>query len=125
MTREINRRRSSGLSLVELMIGTVIALILVLVVLETFVSSEAQRRTTAGINEAQVNGLFALSVIERDLRMAGNGVVSSSAALNCPLTRAYNDAASPTIYELRWAPVLITDGGAGSDQITMLYSNSP
>lgn len=116
MTCQTGIKRCRGLSLIDLMIGTVIGMILLVFVMQLFLTSESRRRTTTSVNEAQVNGLFALSIVERYTRMAG--------VMNCPIVRAYNKNASPTIFELRWAPILITDGGNASDQLTVLYSNS-
>lgn len=77
--------RQHGLSLVELMVGVVVALIAVIVIMQVFQLSEGQRRTTTGSDDAQITGAIVLTQLQRDLRQAGNGF-SNANLLGCDLT---------------------------------------
>lgn len=114
-------RRESGFSLVELMVGVVIGLLAVVVMFQVFAVSEGQRRTTTGSGDAQQNGVSALFLIERDVRMAGYGI-GYFPLLGCKAKGYYRKTAQP--FTLTVAPVLLKDGGAaGSDELTIMYGN--
>ncbi|MDR7331072.1 PilW family protein [Roseateles asaccharophilus] len=68
--------RVRGFSLVELLVGIVVAMAAVLVVTQVFRVSEGQRRTTSGGDDAQTTGAIALSLLQRELRQAGQGLMS-------------------------------------------------
>jgi type IV pilus assembly protein PilW len=126
-TNPRHHRKSTGISLVEIMVGLVIGMLAVLVIYQVFADSEARKRTTTSTNDAQFNGMVSLLSIDRDVRQAGYGYASGSAAttiMGCSV-RAYNQDATPTAINFRLVPVLITDGGPGlSDKITVTYSTS-
>lgn len=63
---------SRGLSLVELMVAMAISLILLLGVIQIYVSSTATSRAQEGLSRVQENARFALDAMQRDLRMAGH-----------------------------------------------------
>lgn len=63
--------QQKGLTLVELMIGMVIAIILLSGVAEIFIGSKQTYRYQAGMARLQENGRFALDSFASDLRMAG------------------------------------------------------
>ena len=111
-------RSNQGFSLVEIMVGMVIALISTLIVMQVFATFEGQKRTTTGGADAQTNGSLALFTIERDLRMAGYGFNSTN-ALGCRVNRAFNGA---SLTPLTLAPVLISHAVSG-DIITITASN--
>ncbi len=73
--------RERGFSLVELMVGIVVAMAAVLVVTQVFRVSEGQRRATMGTDDAQTTGAIALSMLQRDLRQAGQGLMSPQLVL--------------------------------------------
>lgn len=76
--------RARGFSLVELLVGIVVAMAAVLVVTQVFRVSEGQRRTTSGGDDAQTTGAIALSLLQRELRQAGQGIVTAQ-LLMCQL----------------------------------------
>lgn len=131
------KNRVKGLSLIELLVGMAIAMIASIVIFQVFSTSEAiKRRTTAG-NDAQQSGSYALYVLERHISMAGAGfarvprvmgcavVINAGAQARIPAGGAYPAPFSGVIpATLRWAPILIVDGGADSDAlITMAGQN--
>jgi type IV pilus assembly protein PilW len=119
-----------GFSLVELMVGMVIALLGTLVIFQVFAVSEGQKRTTTSGSDAQQNGAIAMYMLERAVRTAGAGMTSTDYLLGCPLSLAGTAIAAPTVAPappapILAAPVLITDGGGGnSDSITLMYGNA-
>jgi type IV pilus assembly protein PilW len=131
MTKHTSRSRSAGFSLVELMVGVIIAILGSIVIFQVFAVSEKYKRTSVSGSDAQQNGLLALYSIERDLRMAGYGV-NDPTHLGCNVL-AYNDTRTTTNFNFALQPVLVTQGagnnattgvGAASDTITVLYGNS-
>ncbi|MDA0190077.1 MAG: hypothetical protein OSW77_07035 [Proteobacteria bacterium] len=118
------RARVAGFGLVELMVGLVVGLITTLVITQVFASFEGQKRTTSGVGDIQTNGAFAVYQIEREVRMAGYGLVGTGGLL-CPLGAnvAVDAYAAPAAAPL--APAHIVDGGAGPDTLTVARSASP
>ncbi|GAO37780.1 hypothetical protein SCT_3218 [Sulfuricella sp. T08] len=112
--------------MVEIMVGMIIGLIGTLVVLQVFTVFEGQKRTTTTGSDAQTNGALALYTIERDVRMAGYG--TSASALDCSSFFSYYDngtSAPGPLNGFSTTPLRITDGGMGSDSISIQYSTSP
>lgn len=121
--------RNRGLTLIEVMIGMVIGLIGIIIITQVYLVNENYKRSTTGAGGAQVNGAIALYTLERDLRMAGYGIANSD-ALGCGQIQYYYNgvyssppgSASGALPPMVLAPVVITDGGAGPDTITVMYS---
>ncbi len=109
-------RPSSGFGLIEIMVAIVISLLASLAIYQTFSTSEGFRRATLG--NAQSSGGIAIMQIQKDLERSGYGI-GSKRALNCNVV---SKNANYTGFAL--VPVLITSVTGGSDQITLLYSNS-
>lgn len=78
-------RREAGFSLIEVMVGLLIGMLSVILIMQVFASSEGNKRTTTGGDDAQINGNIALYGLERDIREAGYGLNSLS-LLGCSLT---------------------------------------
>ncbi|MCV2359497.1 PilW family protein [Paucibacter sp. TC2R-5] len=114
-------RRSKGFSLIELMVGIVVAMAAVIVVMQVFKMSEGARRTTTGGDDAQTIGAIALTVLQRDLRQAGQGLTNPN-LLNCDLLLR----AGVTLNGL--APLTINHadipaGDAGTDTLLIVYGS--
>jgi type IV pilus assembly protein PilW len=117
----LSMRRESGFSLVELMVGMVIGLLAVVVMFQVFSVSESQRRTTTGSGDAQQNGVTALFLMERDVRMAGYGIAYFP-LLGCNAKGYYRKTA--TAFNFTVVPVKLKDGGAHApDELTFVYGN--
>lgn len=115
------RRLALGVTLIELMIGLVLGMVVVLVVAQVLSFAEGQRRATTGGSDAQVNGALALYTLQREIQMAGYGLISDRDALGCPV-RAQHTATGLQNWVL--APVIITDGANGaSDTITVMTAD--
>lgn len=68
----ISRRRTRGVSLIELMISMVIGLIIMLAVVQIFAASRTASRLSEGLARVQENSRFAMDSLQRELRMAGH-----------------------------------------------------
>ena len=121
------RRRHTGFSMVELMVGVVIAILVVIIVMQALAVFEAQRRRTSGGSDSSINGALALFQIERDLRMTGYGLMAPTGML-CPLgiNIYYNGTTvSDGATGSGLVPIVITDGVSGApDQIRIVRSDS-
>lgn len=121
------RARMSGMSLMEILIAMAIGLIGIVVITQTYLVNENYKRSTTSAGGAQTNGALALFSIEREARMAGWGI-SWSTALGCTNIQWYynGDYSNPPgggLPALTLAPIVITDGGAGPDTITIMYGS--
>ena len=119
--------QNSGFGLVEIMVGMVIGLMSTLAIMQVVSAFEERKRNTTGGADAQTNGSMALYNIKRDVEMAGYGTPVFSHA-NSPLLCATQptfdhdaDAGTPAIDLF---PIVITDGGAGSDRIAIRYGRT-
>ncbi len=111
-------RRPHGFSLIEIMVGIVIGLIAVLVIYQIFAAAEGIKRNTTGAGDAQQNGLLSSFMLSIELANASNGIaVAVKDLMTCPAT------ADPAT-SFRPIPILITDGGANSDEFVVFYSQS-
>lgn len=114
-----------GFSLVEIMVALVIGMIAMIVVMQIYGASEANKRTTTGGDDAQISGALGLFGLQRDLRQAGYGIGSYN-LLGCNVTLR------PGIVLNTMAPVTINHpsitGLAGQDPNTdtllIVYGNS-
>jgi type IV pilus assembly protein PilW len=115
----------SGMSLMEILIAMAIGLIGIVVITQTYLVNENYKRSTISAGGAQTNGALALFSIEREARMAGWGI-SWGAALGCNNIQWYynGDYSNPPgggLPAITLAPVVIADGGAGPDTVTIMY----
>jgi type IV pilus assembly protein PilW len=115
--------RQAGFTLIELMVGIALALITTVIVAQVMWAAEGSRRTTTQGSDAQVNGALALYTMQRDLQMAGYGVVNNPDTLGCQVRGQYD---THPVRTFTLAPVIIAAGGAAnaSDSITVLRSGS-
>ena len=116
--------RERGFSLVEVMVAMLIGLIGTIIIFQVFAISEAQKRSTTGVSDAQQNGLLALFTLEREARLSGYGV-NYEPLLGCTV-RAY-DGGPPVRGDFTFtlAAVQITNGAGGApDSLTFVYGSS-
>lgn len=112
--------RSSGLSLIDLLVGLAIGMAATLVIVNVMVMFDARRRSVGGNADAQINAAFASAWLTRELRAAGHGL-GPSTALGCLTHRAVPGTpdASFTL-----APVIITQGEDGAPDTLHLLAAS-
>jgi len=121
MNANMQKSRSLGFSLVEIMVGLVIGLLATLVIMQVFSVFEGQKRATTGGADAQTNGGVAIYTIQREASMAGYGMPVFSIqnpALRCDPLPTHPVGGAGLF------PVLITEGGAGSDTLTIRYGST-
>jgi type IV pilus assembly protein PilW len=130
------RAASRGFTLVEILVGLVLAMICIIIMYQVFAVFESQRRTTVAGGSAQSAGHLAMYAIERDTRLAGLGLLyvsrpdffEYSGEITCPGgVRTYSattggvgwaDGARPTL------PVRVTEGGGNPDSFSILFGPS-
>jgi type IV pilus assembly protein PilW len=118
-------KKSAGFSLVEIMVAMVISLLGMLIMLQVYSNSEAQKRTTAGGDDAQNAGAIALYGLQRDIQQSGWGI-SSINLLGC---NAQLRAGPPAVTLNAIAPVTInhasiTGQDANTDTLVIVSGNS-
>ncbi len=118
----VNARRQAGISIVEMMVGLMVGMLVTLSAWGTVMFYEANRRTGIGGNSALENGLATALAIQRDVKSAGLGFVFAGVPACATLNVFHNGVTTADGTAL--APVTITDGGAGSDQVSVAYSGS-
>lgn len=129
MFKRNSPERQSGFSLIEIMVGLVIGMLAVIIILQMFSNAEASKRTTAGGNDAQINASIALYNLEREIRMAGYGL-SSTSLLACTLSfTPSGESAAVTLSAV--APVIVNPptsqvpaGDANTDTLLVMYGSS-
>ncbi len=119
-----------GLSLVEIMVGVVIAMIGIVVIFQMLAVAEERKRTASSGSDVQVTGVIAMSNLERDLREAGYGFASAgfdagvTPVMGCTVD-AYDSGRPVAVFSFRLTPIQIVQGaGAASDTIVVLRGNS-
>jgi len=118
-----SQRFQTGLSLVELLVGILIGLVATLAISNLFSGFEARKRMIAGGADAQSSGVLAMYYMQRDAQNAGYGLPlynsSDPSPLLCPINTSINQGG--VIINL--SPVVIVDGGTGSDIVRIRYGN--
>lgn len=118
-----SQRLQSGFSLVELLVGLAIGLVATLAISNLFTGFEARKRTITGGSDAQSNGVLAMYYVQRDAQNAGYGLPlynsSDPSPLLCPIDTSINQGG----VVINLSPVVIVDGGAGSDIVRIRYGN--
>ncbi|MDN3921115.1 PilW family protein [Roseateles violae] len=116
------RRAVAGFTLIELMVGMAVGLLATLVIAQVLSTAEGFKRSATSGSDAQINGGLSIYAIQRQLKMAGYGLVTEGAAQGCTLSSAYGTATMPPTL----APVIITAGANGaSDSLRILASSKP
>lgn len=136
MTERTVRQR--GLSLIELMVAMIIALVTSIAIFQLMASFEAQRRRTSAGSDSQQQGAIAAYLLERVLRQAGAGMAQGARLWGCQLVARRDSTAVlprssawPVPFEglpqqLRAAPVLAFAGGAGApDTLLVMHGTAP
>lgn len=130
------RTAPHGFTLVEVMVGLVLGMIAIIVMYQVFAVFEGQRRTTVAGGDAQTSGHLSMYNIERNLRLAGLGLIHvgkpdfdtyDGQVMCAGGMRTY----SASTGGVQWAdgtrpvaPIRITDGGSGSDAVTAYFGPS-
>ena len=117
-------RRARGFSMVELMVGLVLAMIVGIIVMQALAFYENQKRVTSGGSDSAINGAIALFQVKREARMAGFGLTSPSGLL-CGLGVNVYYNGTTVMNGATLVPLSIAEGASGApDQIRFARSQS-
>jgi type IV pilus assembly protein PilW len=116
-TKRVSQR---GLSIIELMVGVVIALLVGLAATQSAITFTATQRQGVGAGGLAVNASTVMSAIKDDLAAAGLGFFGSSAYLCDRLNLSVNGAIISD--GALFSPLSVTRAAAG-DQIDVIYGN--
>ncbi|XXF11165.1 PilW family protein [Pseudomonas sp. D2-3] len=123
-------RSQAGLSLIELMIAMALSLLLMLGVLQIFLSSKQTYTANSALSRMQESGRFAMDFITYDLRNAGykgecfsdvNALVANSTDDRINLNQALKGWDAQTSLP-SWPTNLSTDKTAGTDSIIIKHA---
>lgn len=118
-----------GFTIVELMVALVISMLVSTAIYAIFIQSEAQQRRTSDNGDMWQQARIAMTMIQRDVAMAGYGLGNNT---GCTVGAYYSNGTTSRNYSYALMPILSLDpapsspitGPSGSDQITVIYSNS-
>lgn len=125
-TRYPARRRSRGMTLIEILVGVLIGLLGILVIFQVLAVSEDRKRTTVHGSDAQSAGAIALYQLQREVQLGGYGFAGAHTKQIGCLVRAWDlgPPASKAI-DFRLYPVEIVQGAAGApDTLRVLWGSS-
>ena len=120
------RRGSSaqrGFSLIEVLVGMLIAMVGVIIMMEVLLTSEQRTRTTGTGNDALSSGAVMLHMMKKDLVQAGYGI-NSLALLGCNVTLPGHNAVIP-LAPVVINPAVIPAGDANTDRLLVFYGTDP
>jgi type IV pilus assembly protein PilW len=132
-----SHRSALGFSMVELLVGVVIALVGTVAIMQAFTQSEGLRRSTGNMADSQSNGLIGLFTIERDLQQAGMGFTNLR-SMGCTISASAAPVSNMNGLALVPAAIIpagvvagsvdnvwnIPPGDSGSDMLVVAYGNS-
>jgi type IV pilus assembly protein PilW len=118
-------RRQQGFSLIDVMVGIVVALIAVLVIYQVFDVAEGIKRNATGAGDAQQNGLLSTFMMALQAADSGANIAVVADELDaCP--KGDGSSQSDVKATLRPFPIIITDSGddAASDSFVVNYGSA-
>lgn len=119
-TPHISRQR--GFSLVEILIGMLIAMIGVVIMMEVLLTSDQRTRTTTTGNDALSSGAVMMHMMQRDLVQAGYGINSMS-LLGCNLTLPNAKVIPLAPVVINPAVALVAAGDPNTETMLIFYSS--
>jgi len=115
-------RFQRGLSLIEILIGMLIAMIGIVIMMEVLITSEQRTRTTNSGNDAISAGAVTLHMLMTDLKQAGYGF-NSATALGCNLTLPTGATVPLAPVVINPASALVPAGDANTDTLLVIIGN--
>jgi len=120
--------RSTGIGLVEIMVGIVIGMLAIIVIMQVFSLSEGRRRSSISGSDAEGNGAIMLYQLQRDISQAGYGM-SGTDLFNCATQWQPSNESTDIATPVPLAPVTINSsiipaGDINTDTLLVMYGNS-
>lgn len=119
-TPHLSRQR--GFSLIEILIGMLIAMVGVVIMMEVLLTSEQRTRTTTTGNDALSSGAVMMHMMQRDLVQAGYGINSMS-VLGCSLTLPNGKVIPLAPVVINPAAALVAAGDPNTDTLLVFYGS--
>lgn len=116
------RRGSSGFSIVEIMVGMVIAMVGIVIMAAVLINSEERNRTTASGNDAFSSGAIMLHMLQKDLQQAGYGMNTLN-LLNCNLTLPSGASVPLAPAVVNPSTTLLPAGDTNTDRLLVAFGN--
>jgi type IV pilus assembly protein PilW len=118
-------RTQSGITFIEVLVSTVIALFAGLAIVQTFAMAEGYRRTGTSAGDASFSGALGIYLIDHDLGVAGYGI-NTATYLGCATTGADVSTGTTRNINFTLAPAQITPGinATTPDSITLVASGT-
>jgi type IV pilus assembly protein PilW len=118
-------KRQRGLSLIEVLVSTVIALFAALAIVQTFAVAEGYRRTGTSGGDASFSGALGIYLIEHDMSVAGYGI-NTAAYLGCATSGSDVSTGTARPFNFTLAPAQIAPGATVTtpDAITLVASGT-
>ena len=123
-THITTRSRSSGLTIIEILVGVAIGLIGIVAIFQAVAVWSKHTASTSSGGDAQVAGTLALFNIERDIKQAGHGFGrAQTPVMGCNV--AATDTSPARVFNFNLSPVAIAASAGGApDTISVLYGDS-
>ena len=117
-------QRQRGFSLIEVLIGLLIAMIGVVIMMQVLITAEERNRTTSTGNEALSNGAVMMHMLQRDLVQAGYGI-NALPLMGCSLTLPSGNTIPLAPVVVNPASSVIPTAGTdpNTDRILVFYGN--
>jgi type IV pilus assembly protein PilW len=116
------RRRQHGFSLIEVLVGLLIAMIGVVIMMEVLITSGQRGRTTSSGNDAMSGGAVMMHMLQRDLVQAGYGINSVN-LLGCNLALPNGKVVPLAPVVINPAAAVIPAADANTDRLLLFYGN--
>jgi len=118
------RRCIAGFTLIDVLVGSTIALVAVVVIANVFTASESAKRNVVALGDAEVTAVLATSALGQQLANAGSAIAFAARELDrcddpgdANLTRNFAKSWRPV-------PVLVIDGGSPERPDSIAISGS-
>lgn len=118
------RRTARGFSLIEIMVGLVIAMMGVIIMMQVLIDAEERGRTTSTGNDAFSNGAITMHLLQKDLHQAGFGINTLNLLEGCTVTLPSGAVVPLAPVTINPADTLLPTGwDANTDRLLIVYGN--
>lgn len=114
--------RQRGFSLIEILVGMLIAMVGVVIMMEVMLTSDQRTRTTTAGNDALSSGAVMMHMMQRDLVQAGYGINTVS-VLGCGLTLPNTKVIPLAPVVINPAPAVVAAGDPNTDTMLVFYGS--